>query len=37
MGSKNALSTVGKWWTQLRGLAFGYGFSDNIADGGEQY
>src|SRR5882762_4963641 len=32
MGARNALSTVGKWWTQLRGKAFGYGFSDNIAD-----
>lgn len=32
MGARNALSTIGKWWTQLRGLAFGYGFSDNIAD-----
>jgi uncharacterized protein (DUF2235 family) len=32
MGARNALSVVGKWWTQVRGLAFGYGFSDNIAD-----
>jgi uncharacterized protein (DUF2235 family) len=32
MGARNALSTIGKWWTQFRGLAFGYGFSDNIAD-----
>src|SRR5712692_5991113 len=32
MGARNALSTVGKLWTQVRGLAFGYGFSDNIAD-----
>jgi uncharacterized protein (DUF2235 family) len=32
MGSKNALTAIGKWWTQVRGLAFGYGFSDNIAD-----
>lgn len=32
MGSRNALSAFGKWWTQVRGLAFGYGFSDNIAD-----
>ena len=32
MGARNALSVVGKWWTQIRGLAFGYGFSDNIAD-----
>jgi uncharacterized protein (DUF2235 family) len=32
MGSRNALSALGKWWTRLRGKAFGYGFSDNIAD-----
>jgi uncharacterized protein (DUF2235 family) len=32
MGARNALTTAGKWWTQVRGLAFGYGFSDNIAD-----
>ncbi len=32
MGSRNALTAVGKWWTEIRGLAFGYGFSDNIAD-----
>ncbi len=32
MGARNALSALGKWWTQLRGRAFGYGFSDNIAD-----
>jgi uncharacterized protein (DUF2235 family) len=32
MGARNALTTIGKWWTQVRGLAFGYGFSDNIAD-----
>ena len=32
MGARNALSSLGKWWTQVRGLAFGYGFSDNIAD-----
>jgi uncharacterized protein (DUF2235 family) len=32
MGARNALSVVGKWWTKVRGLAFGYGFSDNIAD-----
>ena len=28
---ESALSAIGKWWT-TRGLAFGYGFSDNIAD-----
>src|SRR6266481_1541527 len=32
MGARNALSAIGKWWTKVRGLAFGYGFSDNIAD-----
>jgi uncharacterized protein (DUF2235 family) len=32
MGARNALSAVGKWWTKVRGLAFGYGFSDNVAD-----
>lgn len=32
MGAKNALSSVGKAWTKFRGLAFGYGVSDNIAD-----
>lgn len=32
MGSRNALSVIGKWWTRVRGLAFGYGFSDNVAD-----
>ncbi len=32
MGSKNALSAIGKWWTRIIGLAFGYGISENIAD-----
>jgi uncharacterized protein (DUF2235 family) len=32
MGAKNALTTAGKAWTQWRGLAFGYGLSENIAD-----
>ena len=32
MGARNALSAIGKWWTKIRGLAFGYGFSDNVAD-----
>jgi uncharacterized protein (DUF2235 family) len=32
MGARNALSAIGKWWTEVRGLAFGYGLSDNIAD-----
>jgi uncharacterized protein (DUF2235 family) len=33
MGSKNALSILGKGWTKLIGLLFGYGISENIADG----
>jgi len=32
LGAKNALTVLGKAWTQVRGLAFGYGLSDNIAD-----
>jgi uncharacterized protein (DUF2235 family) len=32
MGSRNALSRIGQWWTQVIGLAFGYGISDNVAD-----
>lgn len=32
MGARNALSGIGKWWTKVSGLAFGYGISDNIAD-----
>jgi uncharacterized protein (DUF2235 family) len=32
MGSRNALSAIGKTWTWLIGLAFGYGISDNIGD-----
>ena len=32
IGARNALTAVGKWWTKVRGLAFGYGLSDNIAD-----
>ena len=31
-GSRNALSGIGKWWTRVIGLAFGYGISDNVAD-----
>jgi uncharacterized protein (DUF2235 family) len=31
MGARNALSTVGKRWTIVRGLALGMA-SDNIAD-----
>lgn len=32
MGARNALTQIGKLWTRLIGLAFGYGISDNIAD-----
>jgi len=32
MGARNALSRIGKWWTRIIGLAFGYGISDNVAD-----
>lgn len=32
MGARNALSPIGKWWTRVIGLAFGYGISDNLAD-----
>src|SRR6201998_571374 len=32
MGARNALTPVGQWWTQILGLAFGYGISDNVAD-----
>ena len=32
MGARNALSGIGKWWTRVIGLAFGYGISDNVAD-----
>jgi uncharacterized protein (DUF2235 family) len=32
MGARSALTSIGKWWTRLIGLAFGYGVSDNIAD-----
>src|SRR5580704_6015550 len=32
MGARSALTVAGKWWTKVRGLAFGYGFSDTIAD-----
>ncbi len=32
MGTRNALTSIGKWWTRKIGLAFGYGISDNIAD-----
>src|ERR1700733_13121138 len=32
MGARSALTGIGKWWTRVIGLAFGYGFSDNVAD-----
>lgn len=32
MGSRNALTPIGKWWTRVIGLAFGYGISENVAD-----
>jgi len=32
MGSRSALSAIGRWWTRVIGLAFGYGISDNLAD-----
>ncbi len=32
MGAMNALTWAGKAWTKFRGLAFGYGLSENIAD-----
>jgi uncharacterized protein (DUF2235 family) len=32
MGAKNALTQAAKFWTKVRGLAFGYGLSDNILD-----
>jgi uncharacterized protein (DUF2235 family) len=32
LGDPTALSKFQKWWTRVRGLAFGYGLSRNIAD-----
>ena len=32
MGARSALTAIGKWWTKIIGLAFGYDISDNIAD-----
>src|SRR2546427_1596399 len=32
IGARNALTHIGKWWTRVIGLAFGYGISDNVAD-----
>jgi len=32
MGAHAALTEIGKLWTRVIGLAFGYGISDNVAD-----
>jgi uncharacterized protein (DUF2235 family) len=32
IGSRSALTQVGRLWTRVIGLAFGYGISDNVAD-----
>ena len=32
LGAPNALTKFSKWWTQLFGLAFGYGLTDAISD-----
>ena len=32
MGARNALTGIGRWWTKVVGLAFGYGISENVAD-----
>ena len=32
MGARAALTQIGKLWTKVIGLAFGYGISDNVAD-----
>ena len=32
IGARSALTRIGKWWTRVIGLAFGYGISDNVAD-----
>ncbi len=32
MGARAALTQIGKWWTKVIGLAFGYGISENVAD-----
>ncbi len=32
MGARSALTQIGRWWTRVIGLAFGYGISENIAD-----
>lgn len=32
MGASNALTKLGKWWTKVLGLAFGYGLSGALQD-----
>ena len=32
IGARSALTGIGRWWTKVIGLAFGYGLSDNVAD-----
>jgi uncharacterized protein (DUF2235 family) len=32
MGAAGALSRLSRWWTKVKGLAFGYGLVDNIGD-----
>lgn len=32
MGARAALTQIGRWWTKVIGLAFGYGISENVAD-----
>ncbi len=32
MGARGALTHIGKLWTRVIGLAFGYGISENVAD-----
>jgi uncharacterized protein (DUF2235 family) len=32
MGARSALTQIGRAWTKIIGLAFGYGISDNVAD-----
>src|ERR1700691_3031003 len=32
LGSPNANGRIAKWWSQMRGLAFGKGLLDNVGD-----
>jgi uncharacterized protein (DUF2235 family) len=32
MGAPTALSRIARWWTRIKGLAFGYGLTNDIAD-----